>query len=396
MVTPPRRAAPSEPGALAGGPGPAARPARAIPDTPRRVAAPPARPPLLLRHRHHRPAAAVAVAAVATLAGLALPNLAPGGQVAVPAPAGPLPGPVSPAASETPSTVTTYYAAGAFATPQTGGMRMVPSTPGPLSGKVIVIDPGHNGRYSRTINERSYYTYGAGWRPCVQAGTTTYTNVTEHTIVWQIANRIVPLLLARGATVVLTRPDDDGYGPCNNERPEIANREGASLFLSLHVDGNEDKTLRGFYVAHSTKMAGGEGVAAASAQAAQIVARTVQGATSLPGSNYVGQPGNPTYVRTDLAVLDGIRGAPAVLVESGNSRSPADVAYLTGADTQQEYAAALAAAAEEIVLTLPADHAAGPASASPSAPAGASRPPTTSTPGPSPTVAPAPGASPSP
>nr|NLI51075.1 N-acetylmuramoyl-L-alanine amidase [Propionibacterium sp.] len=389
MTAAPRRAAATPRGAAEATA--AGRPARAIGAAPRR-----AEHPRLARllHRHHRPAAAVAVAAVATLAGLALPNLAPGGPSAVPA--GTLPRLWTPTTPASPDSVTTFYAAGAFATPQTGGMRMVPSMRGPLTGKVIVIDPGHNGRYSRSINERNYYTYGAGWRPCVQAGTTTYTNVTEHTIVWQVANRVVPLLLARGATVVLTRPDDDGYGPCNNERPEIANREGASLFLSLHVDGNEDKTLRGFYVAHSTKMAGGEGVQAASAAAAQIVARHLLNRTSLPGSNYVGQPGNPVYVRTDLAVLDGIRGAPAVLIESGNSRSPADVAYLTGADTQQEYAAALAAAAEEIVLTLPADLAAGPSSASPAAPPEASRPPTTSTPSPLPTATPAPVASPSP
>lgn len=196
--------------------------------------------------------------------------------------------------------------------------------------------------------------------------------------------------------MVLTRADDDGYGPCNNERPEIANREGASLFLSLHVDGNEDKTLRGFFVAHSTRMAGGEPVQAASARAAQIVARHIMSGTTLPGSNYVGTPGNPIYVRSDLAVLDGVRGAPAVLVESGNSRNPEDVAFLTGPDTQQQYAVALAAAAAEIVTTLPADPSAGPASASPSAPPEASRPPVTSTPTPLPTAVAPPAAVPAP
>lgn len=377
MTPPPRRAASPRPEPPAAH-GTGTTPARALVDTPRRGVAPvePAR----RWHRHHRPVAAVVVAGVATLAGLALPNLAPGGPVAaVPFPIGTPPGAATPSPAP-PDTVTTYYAAGAFATPQTGGMRLVPSVTGPLTGKVIVVDPGHNGRYSRSINERNYFTYGAGWRPCVQAGTTTYTDVTEHQIVWEIANRLVPLLTARGATVIVTRADDDGYGPCNNERPEIANREGANLFLSLHVDGNENRELRGFYVAHSTRMAGGERVQSASAQAAQIVARHVMGLTTLPGSNYVGEAGNPTYVRTDLAVLDGIRVAPAVLVESGNSRNPDDVAFLTGADTQQLYAAALAAAAEEIVLTLHADPSAGAASASPSAPPGASRPPATSTP----------------
>lgn len=405
MTSPPRRAAADVPGdrrtsAPANGPArSASAPARAFTE-PHGLRTPhdlprPDRGPFHLLHRHHRPVAAVVVAGVATLAGLTLPNLAPGGPVVFP-----VPGSARPTSTSTPperaDTVTTYYAAGAFATPQTGGMRMVPSVQGPLTGKVIVLDPGHNGRYSRTINERSYFTYGAGWRPCAQFGTVTYTDVAEHEIAWQVANRVAPLLLAQGATVVLTRADDDGYGPCNNERPEIANREGASLFLSLHVDGNEDKTLRGFFVAHSTRMAGGEPVQAASARAAQIVARHIMSGTTLPGSNYVGTPGNPIYVRSDLAVLDGVRGAPAVLVESGNSRNPEDVAFLTGPDTQQQYAVALAAAAAEIVTTLPADPSAGPASASPSAPPEASRPPVTSTPTPLPTAVAPPAAVPAP
>ncbi len=373
-------------------------PAR-VASTPTRAARAASEPsPFRLLHRHHRPVAAVVVVGVATLAAVALPNLPPGGLVVPPLAIPTRPPAGTPTAPEQPGTVTTFYAAGAFATPQTGGMRLVPSTPGPLTGKVIVLDPGHNGRYSRSINERSYFTYGAGWRPCAQFGTVTYTDVTEHEIAWQVANRVAPLLLAQGATVVVTRANDDGYGPCNNERPEIANREGAHLFLSVHVDGNENKTLRGFFVAHSDRMAGGEPVQAASARAAQILARHVLTGTSLPGSNYVGTQGNPVYVRSDLAILDGVRGAPALLIESGNSRNPDDVAFLTGADTQQQYAAALAAAAAEIVTTLPADPAAGPASPSPSAPPGASRPPVTSTPTPPPAAAAAPsgGAGPSP
>lgn len=321
-------------------------------------------------------------ALVAAASALNTPGGAPA-LVAVPATAAPptgVPSGTPAAASATPNSVATTYAAGAFAVPQTGGVRLVPTASGPLSGKVIVLDPGHNGQFKYSINERSSYTFGAGYRPCVQGGTTTAKGVTEHEIVWQIANRVAPLLLAQGATVVLTRADDSGIGPCNSERPEIANREGASLFLSIHVDGNTTTTLRGFHVTWSPLMAGGTPVSQASEKAAQIVSDAMLAGTKLPGSNYMQTAGVPIITRTDLSVLDGVRGAPAVLIETGNGRNPDDEAILTTDAGQQSVAAALASAAEKIVTTLPANTAAGPASASPSAPPGASTPTAAHTP----------------
>lgn len=332
------------------------------------------------RPRWHVPTAAATLIAIAGVAALVLNSLpgttaARGSLVATPSQVQPTT--VSTTSSASPTTVTTQFAAGAFAAPQTGGVRLTPQVKGPLTGKVIVLDPGHNGGYKRSINEKNYYTFGAGYRPCAAYGTTTFTHVPEHTIAWQISNRVVPLLLAQGATVVLTRTDDTGYGPCNNERPEIANREGADFFLSIHVDGNDNADLRGFHITWSPRMAGGAAVSESSEKAATILRQVVLDMTEHPQSNYMQSNGISILARTDLSVLDGIRGAPALLIETGNSRNPEDVALLTSPAGQESMAKALAAAAIQIVTTLPSNPTAGPASASPSAPPGASIPPTT-------------------
>lgn len=345
---------------------------------PRRGIAPPPRP------RRALPLAAAALIVCAASLALVIASLQ--GPAAATTALAPTASPTQIAVLEStspsadPSAVTTQYAAGAFAAPETGGVRLTSHASGPLSGKVIVLDPGHNGAFKSSINNRNYYTFGAGWRPCVAAGTTTTGGTTEHTIVWQVVNKMVGLLLAQGATVVLTRADDTGFGPCNNERPEIANREGASLFLSLHVDGNDNTALRGFHLTYSSRMAGGDALTQESAKAADIVMKHVLAGTALPASNYMQKDGVSIITRTDLAVLDGIRGAPAVLMESGNSRNPDDVALLTSEEGQLSVARALVAAAVEIVGTLPADTTVGPASPSPEAPAGASVPPTNVTP----------------
>ena len=356
------------------------------PDTPTQLlrpvpAAGPRRGKPAKRRRRHMPIAAGVLAVGAAALALVVTSL-PGASGVVPTQATPATTASQANARTTPSAaptaVQTIYAAGAFAAPQTGGVKLIPSADGSLKGKVIVLDPGHNGGFLSSINNKSHYTFGAGWRPCAQAGTTTYNNIPEHTITWQLANKVVPLLLAKGATVVLTRPNDTGYGPCNSERPEIANREGASLFLSLHVDGNETTSLRGFHVTWSPRMAGGDAVSAASEKASSILADRILSDTDLPGSNYVQTLGVPIVTRTDLSVLDGIRGAPALLLETGNSRNTADVEFLTSDAGQLALAKAIAAAAEQIVLTVPANTAAGSSSPSPSAPAGASTPPTNS------------------
>src|ERR1700675_1983785 len=84
-----------------------------------------------------------------------------------------------------------------------------PAAAAPLSlrGRVVVLDPGHNGlnhRYPAVIN-RLVYAGNGYWKPCNTTGTATAGGFTEAAFTFDIALRVRAILLARGARVVLTR-----------------------------------------------------------------------------------------------------------------------------------------------------------------------------------------------
>ncbi len=85
----------------------------------------------------------------------------------------------------------------------------------------IVIDPGHGGHDPGAL--------GAG--------------ITEAEVVLDVALRLEKLLKNAGVEVVLTRRTDE-YVPLE-ERPAIAMREQADLFLSIHANASRTRTVRG-------------------------------------------------------------------------------------------------------------------------------------------------------
>lgn len=90
-----------------------------------------------------------------------------------------------------------------------------------LGASRIVIDPGHGGRDPGAL--------GAG--------------VSEAEVVLDVALRLEKLLRAAGVEVVLTRRTDE-YVPLE-ERPAIAIREQADLFLSIHANASRSRSVRG-------------------------------------------------------------------------------------------------------------------------------------------------------
>ncbi len=311
------------------------------------------------------PALALCLTLAGCAAGGTAPTLAPRLQPAT-AGAGATP-------AFTPAANPTIVAAGAYDKPSAGGVTFAPTAPGKLDGKVIALDPGHNTVPIRSINQKSVKYYGAGWRPCQNEGSTGLDKKTpEATLVWRITEKMVPLLRDQGATVVVTRPDDNGTGPCNDERAEIANRAGADVLISIHGDGNIIAKNRGFHVIYSQKMMGGDAVAAASKTAALMMVGDLAANTKMPVSNYIGSAMNGTFEESStLGVLNTMKTGPAILVEVGNIIQADDWAILSTDEGQTEMARALAIGAANIVLTardLPAAPSGSPSgSASPSA-----------------------------
>ena len=125
-----------------------------------------------------------------------------------------------------------------------------------VSGRVIALDPGHNGgnfthgsEISRLIN------IGTQTRACDTSGTATNDGYRESTFNLDVVLRLRQILTDAGATVVLSRTDDNGVGPCIDERAAFANRAHADVAISVHADGGP-ATGRGFHVIYPPSLPG--------------------------------------------------------------------------------------------------------------------------------------------
>lgn len=211
----------------------------------------------------------------------------------------------------------------------------------PLAGATIVIDPGHNGKNADHPEEiNRLVNIGNGTKPCNTTGTATADGYTEAEFNWDVATQVVALLRERGAEVILTRPDIEGWGPCITERAAIGNRNHAHAVISIHADGGPDDG-RGFHVIHPANVPRlTDDIYEASFRLARAL-HTAYLATSMPVADYIGEGGFSE--RDDLGGLN-LSNVPAVFLEAGNMRSAADVVLLTDPEFQIVIADAIVAA----------------------------------------------------
>ena len=119
--------------------------------------------------------------------------------------------------------------------------RLGSTSSSPLSGRVIVIDPGHqlgNRNFPARIN--APVPAGGFTKPCNTTGTATAGGYPEATFTWQVSRLVARQLRTLGATVRLTRHSnrDDRWGPCVDVRGRAGNAIDADLKLSIHADGS--------------------------------------------------------------------------------------------------------------------------------------------------------------
>jgi N-acetylmuramoyl-L-alanine amidase len=112
--------------------------------------------------------------------------------------------------------------------------------PGSTSGKVIVLDPGHN--------------FGGDDGAYATSNGVTYV---ERDLNMQVAVKLKSKLEAQGYTVILTRDEADrekaGVTESLTNRVNIANNSGAALFVSLHHNSADSETATGVGVYYSSK-----------------------------------------------------------------------------------------------------------------------------------------------
>lgn len=196
---------------------------------------------------------------------------------------------------------------------------------GSLTGRTIVIDPGHNGAAGAAFNNRLVPAGNGRRKACNTSGTASRGGLTEHAVNFRLATALAARLSAQGARVVMTRTRDDGAGPCVNDRAAVGNRARADAVISVHADGSDSASARGFHVIRSTTMVGGPSVESASARLAQLVVDEFE-QTGMPRSTYLGG-GTAITPRDDIAGLN-LSQVPGVMLEAGNLRNAADVRLL--------------------------------------------------------------------
>jgi N-acetylmuramoyl-L-alanine amidase len=256
---------------------------------------------------------------------------------------------VAPRSSASPSVAAAAGAPGASQAAQRNGNAPLStaapsptSTPPPLAGQVIALDPGHNGaNWSHPAIINRLVNVISEWKPCDTAGAETDAGYAEHAFTFDVAMRLDRLLRAEGATVVLTRHNDHGVGPCVTQRAAIGNRAHADAAISIHADGGPP-TGTGFEVIAPGPLAGAPDgpVIGRSGRLAVDIRNAYHRMTGEPYSDYVGARG--LDVRTDLGGLN-LSTVPKVFIECGNMRNSADAARLTSPRFRERIALALAA-----------------------------------------------------
>lgn len=221
-----------------------------------------------------------------------------------------------------------------------GPARFPPTAAGILNGKVIVVDPGHNGgniAAAAVINKLIWN--GRESEACDTTGTRTDAGYTEALFNWNVARYLAADLRAEGATVVLTRTSNTGVGPCVTERAAIGNAVHANAAVSIHADGGPADG-RGFAILEPVADGVNDAAIRPSAALGADLRTAFATGTGEQVSNYDGVDG--IQPRGDLAGTN-LSTVPKVFIECANMRNAADAARLTSPRWQAGAARAIAA-----------------------------------------------------
>ncbi|WP_243722690.1 N-acetylmuramoyl-L-alanine amidase [Actinomadura sp. 7K507] len=208
-----------------------------------------------------------------------------------------------------------------------------------LDGKVIVIDPGHNGGNADHPDEiNKQVKIGNGSKACDTTGTSSNDGYPEHAFTWDVSKRLAKLLQAEGAKVTLTRKNDKGVGPCITERAAIANRLKADAAVSIHADGNARASAHGFHIIEPVAIPRNADMVPGSHELGKALRDAYRDGTGMPYSNYLGEDGRDR--RNDLGGLN-MSKVPKVFIECGNMRNKGDAAKFADKSFRQRIAESL-------------------------------------------------------
>ncbi|MFE5537018.1 N-acetylmuramoyl-L-alanine amidase [Streptomyces sp. NPDC056492] len=221
-----------------------------------------------------------------------------------------------------------------------------PEAKGPLAGKTVVIDPGHNtGNFKHTSEIDQKVDIGTNLKECDTTGTTTNSGYMEAEFTLDVSRRLRTVLEAKGLKVVLTHEAGTArpWGPCINERARIGNEAAADAVVSVHADGVSSGN-RGYHVILPAKVKGGAAdtakIVGPSRDLGEKIGSNFARTTGSAPANYLGS-GTGLVVRDDLGGLN-LSTRPKVFIECGNMRDAKDAALLTSPEWRQKAAQGIA------------------------------------------------------
>ena len=258
-----------------------------------------------------------------------------------------------PARTRTHSAVTVVTESVSATVPATRTVATVPAPapvtqkPAPvLAGKVVGIDPGHNGLNYTDPGFIDHLVWnGRGEETCNTTGTETDGGYTEAQFNFNVATYLAADLRAEGAKVVLTRHNNHGVGPCVTTRAHIIDSSHANVAVDIHADGGPPGG-RGFTILEPVADGPNDHVIVAARKFGRDLLTSYRALTGMPESTYDGTDG--ISFRSNLAGLN-LTTVPEVLIECGNMRNATDAALLVTASFQRRAAKAIAQAITEFV-----------------------------------------------
>ena len=192
---------------------------------------------------------------------------------------------------------------------------------GSLAGQTIVVDPGHGGIDSGAVAN----------------------GVQEKTVTLAIGLDLSRYLRGQGARVVLTRTADVTVGPGDQRagletRTALANRVGASAYVSVHANSLNDPSYRGVMTFYGRP----SGYANAVRRSASLVSESRALAQDVQ-QGVIAQTGavNRGVDAADYFVL-GNAAMPSILIETGFLTNAAEARQLASPGYEQAAAAGIA------------------------------------------------------
>lgn len=207
-----------------------------------------------------------------------------------------------------------------------------------LKGATIALDPGHNGGNAKHLSQinKQVPDGNGGTKACNTTGTATWDGYEEHEFTWKVASAAKKRLEDAGAKVVMSRTNDRGVGPCVDKRGTFASDRGAQVLVSIHANGSESRSAKGFGVIVAPK--GPE--VKKSTQLGRDLSRSLQ-QQGFP-INRAGYDKNGLTERTDLGGLMNAK-VPAALIECGEMNNKDEAKAMKSVRGQQRYADAVVA-----------------------------------------------------